>query len=82
MPAENGMFGADQTKKMKKAALVIFILSVFIGVFGYWGCYTKAGNAHYDEMAGMIPFFALVISGLLLVISLILFLVAVFKKKK
>ena len=35
--------------------------------FYYWGLHTPAGWRAYDEMAGMIPFFAGVAGGMLLV---------------
>lgn len=36
--------------------------------FGWWGTYTVAGQHAYDEMAGMIPFFALW-GGLVLILA-------------
>ena len=36
-----------------------------LGSFGYWGMFTQSGNHHHEEMAGIVPFFSLVIAGLL-----------------
>lgn len=40
------------------ASTVLALLGVTLGVFGWWGLYTTAGSRHFDEMAGLIPFFA------------------------
>jgi hypothetical protein len=47
-------------------------IGVALLVFGWWGIYTPAGRRAYDEMAGMIPFFAGVAGGLLLVVALVI----------
>ena len=50
-----------------------------LGSFGYWGLYTKAGRLQYDEMAGMIPEFALLASFIFLGVAVILAIVLIIK---
>ncbi len=47
----------------RKIAAVLATLAVACEVFGYWGVYTKGGQQAFDEMAGMIPFFSMVMGG-------------------
>ncbi|MEM7300929.1 MAG: hypothetical protein AAF468_07580 [Pseudomonadota bacterium] len=49
----------------------LFILALTLLLFGYWGLETQSGRATFDEMDGLIPFFAGVIGGMFLLISLI-----------
>jgi hypothetical protein len=65
---------------MKQTAILLFFISAAAGIFGYWGCYTSAGRKAYDEMAGMIPFFSLWISGLCFIIGFVLTLVLYLRK--
>lgn len=46
-----------------RIAQIITMAGVAAMVFGYWGSYTPAGHERYEEMAGMIPFFSLVIGA-------------------
>jgi len=43
---------------MKTAASVLAILGVALAAFGWWGINTAAGSHRFDEMDGLIPFFA------------------------
>jgi heme/copper-type cytochrome/quinol oxidase subunit 2 len=67
---------------MRTTALVFLTAAVLTGAFGYWGTYTKAGRIQYDEMAGMIPWFALVVSILFFIVSVSLFAAIFFKSRK
>ncbi len=40
---------------MRIAFVILLLLTVGCGAFGYWGVHTPAGRRAYDEMAGMIP---------------------------
>jgi heme/copper-type cytochrome/quinol oxidase subunit 2 len=66
---------------MKNLAFLLIVFSALIGAFGYWGTYTKAGRQTYDEMAGMIPFFALLLSAIFLSVAVLLFVFSWFKNK-
>jgi hypothetical protein len=46
-----------------RTAQIITIAGVAAMAFGYWGSYTPAGRERFDEMAGMIPFFCLLIGA-------------------
>jgi hypothetical protein len=49
---------------MAKIIHTIVIIIILVGaVFGWWGMFHPAGQKHFDEMDGMIPFFALCFSG-------------------
>lgn len=52
---------------MKRAAGWLLILSLACAAFAWWGMFTASGASHFDEMAGMIPFFAGVAAVVLLV---------------
>lgn len=43
---------------MKLAIVLLFALSSILGIFCCWGLFTPEGHRSYDEMDGMIPFFA------------------------
>jgi hypothetical protein len=49
----------------------VVVVAAMLAAFAYWGIYTRAGAARFDEMAGMIPFFAGVASGVLLVVAVV-----------
>ncbi len=57
---------------MPIATLVIFLVGLSAALFGAWGRYTEAGRTHYDEMAGMIPYFAWWAGIILIVVAAIL----------
>jgi hypothetical protein len=57
-------------------SLAIGILALGCLAFGAWGLWTRAGNRAFDEMAGMIPFFALILGGILALAAVILRLLA------
>jgi hypothetical protein len=40
---------------MSRSAVVLFVVALALGAFGWWGLSTEAGRRRYDEMAGMIP---------------------------
>ncbi len=55
-----------------KLNLFFGLLTIVFGVFGYWGVFTEAGNRQYDEMAGIIPGFALLMACFLLFCLLVI----------
>ena len=57
---------------MRVIALLLMCISMALAAFGLWGMFTEAGNRAFDEMAGMIPVFALEASLPVLVIALCL----------
>ena len=61
---------------MKLFAIVLALASLAGLVFGWWGLETVAGRRQFDEMAGMIPFFAGIASLVLLVVAGILYYIA------
>lgn len=58
---------------MKLFAIVLALVAVAGIAFGWWGLETSSGRRHFDEMAGMIPFFAGVGSIVLLLVAAILY---------
>ncbi len=57
---------------MKKASLIILIVSIVLITYGYWGAFTKSGNKVYDEMDALFPFFVLIFGVILLIVFLVL----------
>lgn len=47
--------------------------------FGAWGRFTQVGSRRFDEMAGMIPFFAYYLGVFVLVVSLVLWCVVIYR---
>ncbi len=43
---------------MKLAATLLTLLALALITFGYWGSRSQAGQRAFDEMAGIIPWFA------------------------
>ena len=67
---------------MKKAAAVLALVGLALAVFGWWGIYTAAGMRRYDEMDGLIPFFAGVAGLFLLVLAGIAALFAAWRSRR
>lgn len=65
---------------MPITALLIFLVGLSATLFGAWGQHTEAGRSRYDEMAGMIPYFAWWIGIILIAIAILLGIVAVVKR--
>ena len=57
---------------MMRLAFVLLSLGLFLVAFGWWGVQTRAGRAAFDEMAGMIPFFAGVLGGVCVVVAAVI----------
>ena len=55
--------------EMRKLALILFLVALACEAFGYWGLHTVEGQHAYDEMAGIVPFAAQVIGGILVVVA-------------
>lgn len=43
---------------MRTLSFVSLILAAALGTFSAWGTQTSAGQRAFDEMAGMVPWFA------------------------
>jgi heme/copper-type cytochrome/quinol oxidase subunit 2 len=67
---------------MKTTALFLLVAALLTGSFGYWGMYTKAGRIQYDEMAGMIPWFAQLAAIFFFVVAASLLAVMFFRSRK
>ncbi len=61
-------------------AAILFVLGTVAAVFGWWGQHTRAGQLKYDEMAGMIPFFAWWTGLVLIAIAIIVMIVMAVKR--
>ena len=58
------------------AGIVLGAAGAALAGFGWWGMNTAAGRRRYDEMAGMIPFFAGIAGGVILACALMLLLLS------
>ena len=56
------------------AAATLALLASMLGAFCWWGLFTESGSRHFDEMAGLVPFYAGIAGALALLISLLLIL--------
>lgn len=61
---------------MRIIGLAICVIALLSAAFGYWGMFTVVGESHFDEMDGMIPFFALCAGVLLGIVGVALLLIA------
>lgn len=52
------------------ASTMLALLSAMLGAFCWWGLFRKAGSRHFDEMAGLVPFYAGIAGALSLVLSI------------
>jgi len=59
-----------------RAVTGLAMLGLALALFGWWGVFTAAGGRHFDEMDGLIPFFAGVAGLALLAIAAIVALIA------
>ncbi len=67
---------------MTKIAAALAVIGLALVVFGWWGIYTAAGMRRYDEMDGLIPFFAGVAGVGLIVIAGMIALFAVWRSRR
>jgi len=58
------------------------LVAAGLGAFGYWGLFTYYERKEFDEMAGIYPGIALLISVILFLICLILSVIVFLKSKK
>lgn len=63
-----------ETKGPDHAAATLALLASILGAFCWWGLFTESGSRHFDEMAGLIPFYAGIAGALALLLSLLLIL--------
>ncbi len=66
---------------MKTTSKIIFILSILLIGYGYWGAFSESGNKVYDEMNGLFPFYMLILGTILFIVFLLL-LIIIRKKSK
>lgn len=64
------------------AGIVLGVAGAGLVGFGWWGVNTAAGQRRYDEMAGMIPFFAQVTGAVVLAAALALLLLSARRRPK
>ena len=57
---------------MRKVSTALFVIALALGVFCYWGLFTTAGAKSFDEMDGLIPFFAGVVAAMLGAFAIVL----------
>ena len=67
---------------VKIAILILAVAGAALAVFGWWGIYTAAGMRRYDEMDGLIPFFAGVAGLFLLAVAAIVALFALWRSRR
>lgn len=67
---------------VKVAILVLAMAGAALALFGWWGIYTAAGMRRYDEMDGLIPFFAGVAGLFLLAVAAIVTLFALWRSRR
>ena len=72
----------NRTKILSISASVLLLPAAALLAFGYWGFFTRAGNTRFDEMDGMIPYFALVAGLVLVCVSLALRVGSFITRKK
>ena len=65
---------------MRVAGIILVLIALALGGFAYWGISTDSGRRRYDEMAGMIPFFAGIAGGGILLIGIALLLLPLFRR--
>ena len=58
---------------MKTVGIVMIGCALLLGAFAWWGIYTDSGRRRFDEMAGMIPFFAGILAGIVFIAGGVLF---------
>lgn len=61
-------------RKYQKIIIPFFLVDIVLGLFGWWGYFSVNGQKYFDEMDGMIPFFALCISIILFLGLLLIYL--------
>ena len=67
---------------MKIITTVFLIIGVSSVCFATWGLFTVAGQRHFDEMAGIIPFAAMVLAFVMFGTGGLLFLLSNLRKPR
>jgi hypothetical protein len=62
--------------KMRIISILFLCVAVAMGAFGYWGCFTVAGQVRYDEMDSLIPAISLVGSFVAALLSALIWMAA------
>ena len=57
---------------MKILIAVLVVLGLLGLAFGVWGLFTDVGRARFDEMDGLIPFFAGVAGAILIIAAAVI----------
>lgn len=55
---------------MRITAIACFAASILLLVFGVWGIFSTPGQHAFDEMAGIVPFAAVLLSPVLAIVAL------------
>ena len=63
-------------KPLTFLSIALFVIAAALATFGYWGLYTPSGHQQYEEMAGIIPAFALYASPVFAIIAAVLLMIA------
>jgi hypothetical protein len=66
---------------MKLAASILAVIGVLLGVFGWWGLFTRAGQRRFDEMDGLYPFIAGIVGIVVIVAAIVLFIIAAWRMR-
>jgi len=56
---------------MRMTSILCFAASTFLLVFGMWGIFSTSGQRAFDEMAGIVPFAAVLLSPILAIVALV-----------
>ena len=56
---------------MRITSIACFAASILLLVFGAWGIFSTSGQHAFDEMAGIVPFAAVLLSPILAIVALI-----------
>ncbi len=67
---------------MRTTSIILFIASIALICYGYWGAFTSSGNKVYDEMDAYFPFFLMIAGVVLLIVFLALVLIMRKKTKQ
>jgi hypothetical protein len=61
---------------MRQIALGLLLTAGALEAFCYWGLFTTGGRHRFDEMSGMIPFFAGVLGCISAVAAAVVYFIA------
>jgi Mg2+ and Co2+ transporter CorA len=65
--------GKRDSTDMRTTSIISAIMSALLGMFSWWGINSVAGQHAYDEMAGIVPYFAGLLALILAVAAIVFF---------